>query len=161
MGQYGEKNNAGQDKIGRPGAEMLNLNTLLDLPLFCCFQNCATFAQNMSAAFFHLLQPVVHYGLHFLFPGLIAWLFFRPVWKKAWLVMLATMLVDLDHLLADPIFDPGRCSIGYHPLHSGYAIGVYAVLFCFPKTRIIATGLLLHILTDLQDCWWTRWLAGA
>jgi len=28
-GQYGEKNNAGQDKIGRPGAEMLNLNTLL------------------------------------------------------------------------------------------------------------------------------------
>jgi len=27
-GQYGEKNNAGQDKIGRPGAEMLNLNTL-------------------------------------------------------------------------------------------------------------------------------------
>ncbi|MFN0015230.1 MAG: hypothetical protein ACKVU2_11845, partial [Saprospiraceae bacterium] len=28
-GQYGEKNNAGQDKIGRPYAEMLNLNTLL------------------------------------------------------------------------------------------------------------------------------------
>jgi hypothetical protein len=28
-GQYGEKNNAGQDKVGRPGAEMLNLNTLL------------------------------------------------------------------------------------------------------------------------------------
>jgi len=27
--QYGEKNNAGQDKIGRPGAEMLKLNTLL------------------------------------------------------------------------------------------------------------------------------------
>lgn len=27
-GQYGEKNNAGQDKIGRPDAEMLNLNTL-------------------------------------------------------------------------------------------------------------------------------------
>jgi hypothetical protein len=27
--QYGEKNNAGQDKIGRLGAEMLNLNTLL------------------------------------------------------------------------------------------------------------------------------------
>jgi len=30
-GQYGEKNNAGQDKIGRLGAEMLNLNTLLGL----------------------------------------------------------------------------------------------------------------------------------
>ena len=28
-GQYGEKNNVGQDTIGRLGAEMLNLNTLL------------------------------------------------------------------------------------------------------------------------------------
>lgn len=101
-----------------------------------------------------ILQPVVHYGLHFLFPGLIAWLFFRSQWKKAWLVMLATMLVDLDHLLADPIFDPGRCSIGFHPLHSWPAIGVYAVLFFFPKVRIAAVGLLFHMLTDWQDCWW-------
>lgn len=101
-----------------------------------------------------ILQPLVHYGLHFLFPGLIAWLFFRSIWKKAWLIMLATMLVDLDHLLADPIFDPGRCSIGFHPLHSWPAIGVYAVLFFFPKTRIAAVGLLFHMLTDWQDCWW-------
>ena len=101
-----------------------------------------------------ILQPLVHYGLHFLFPGLIAWLFFRSHWKKAWLIMLATMLVDLDHLLADPIFDPGRCSIGFHPLHSWPAIGVYAVLFFFPKTRIAAVGLLFHMLTDWQDCWW-------
>lgn len=101
-----------------------------------------------------ILQPLVHYGLHFLFPGLIAWLFFRSRWKKAWLIMLATMLVDLDHLLADPIFDPGRCSIGFHPLHSWPAIGVYAVLFFFPKTRIAAMGLLFHMLTDWQDCWW-------
>jgi hypothetical protein len=101
-----------------------------------------------------ILQPLVHYGLHFLFPGLIAWLFFRSRWKKAWLIMLATMLVDLDHLLADPIFDPGRCSIGFHPLHSWPAIGVYAALFFFPKTRIAAVGLLFHMLTDWQDCWW-------
>ena len=31
--------------------------------------------------------------------------------------MMATMLVDLDHLFADPIYDPDRCSIGFHPLH--------------------------------------------
>lgn len=68
--------------------------------------------------------------------------------------MLATMLIDLDHLLADPIFDPDRCSIGFHPLHSGYAIAVYALLLLWPKARMAAVGLLFHILTDWQDCLW-------
>ena len=68
--------------------------------------------------------------------------------------MLATMLVDLDHLLANPVFDPGRCSIGFHPLHSYYAIGLYCIMALFPKLRIVATGLILHMLTDWQDCLW-------
>jgi hypothetical protein len=100
------------------------------------------------------LQPAVHYGFHFLAPGLIAFLFFRPDWKKAWLIMVATMLVDADHLLATPIFDPNRCSVGFHLMHSYYAIGVYFILLFFPKTRIIAVGLLFHMLTDLLDCKW-------
>lgn len=100
------------------------------------------------------LQPLVHYSLHFLVPGLLAYLFFREQWKRAWLIMIGTMLVDLDHLLSTPIFDPGRCSIGYHPLHSYYAIAVYFVLLFFPKTRIVAVGLLFHMLTDWQDCLW-------
>lgn len=104
--------------------------------------------------FLPLLQTVVHYSLHFLAPGLIAWLFFRDQWKKAWLIMVATMLVDLDHLLATPLFDPDRCSINYHPLHSYYAIAVYCFMLFFPKLRIVAVGLLFHMLTDLQDCWW-------
>ncbi len=66
--------------------------------------------------------------------------------------MLATMLVDLDHLLANPIFDPNRCSIGFHPLHSYYAIGFYFLLLAFPKSRVIAVGLLFHMLTDYVDC---------
>ena len=101
-----------------------------------------------------ILQPIVHYSLHFLAPGLLAWVFFRKQWKKAWLIMLATMLVDLDHLLADPIFDPGRCSIGFHPLHSYWAIGVYFAFLLYPKLRIIGVGLLFHMLTDWQDCMW-------
>jgi len=101
-----------------------------------------------------LIQTIVHYGLHFLFPGLIAWVFFRKQWKKAWFIMLATMLIDLDHLLATPIFDPNRCSINFHPLHSYYAIVVYVGLLFYKKTRIIAIGLILHILTDWQDCMW-------
>jgi hypothetical protein len=101
-----------------------------------------------------LLQPLVHYSLHFLAPGLLAYLFFRSQWQRAWLIMLATMLVDLDHLLADPIFDPGRCSIGFHPLHSYPAIGACFLLLFLPKTRIVAVGLLFHMLTDYQDCLW-------
>ena len=99
-----------------------------------------------------MLQFILHYGLHLLFPALIAWVFFRDEWKKTYLIMLATMLVDLDHLLANPIFDPNRCSIGFHPLHSYCAILLYMALLLFPKSRIIAIGLLLHMLTDYLDC---------
>lgn len=106
----------------------------------------------------NILQPIVHYGLHFAAPGLLAWLFFKDRWKKAWLIMIATMLVDLDHLLADPIFDPGRCSIGFHVLHTYPAIAVYSLLLFFPKLRIVAVGLLFHMLTDWQDCLWTGYI---
>ncbi|MCB0452331.1 MAG: hypothetical protein KDC94_05445 [Aequorivita sp.] len=101
-----------------------------------------------------MLQTLVHYTLHLLVPGLIAYIFFRKEWKKAWLIMLATMLVDLDHLFATPIFDPGRCSINFHPLHTYWAMAVYVVLLFFKKTRIIAVGLLFHMLTDFIDCQW-------
>lgn len=101
-----------------------------------------------------MLQTLVHYTLHLLVPGLIAYIFFRKEWKKAWLIMLATMLVDVDHLLATPLFDPNRCSINFHPLHTYWAMGVYVLLLFFKKTRIIAVGLLFHMLTDFIDCQW-------
>ncbi|MDA9907250.1 DUF6122 family protein [Flavobacteriaceae bacterium] len=99
-----------------------------------------------------MLQFVIHYSLHFLVPGLIAWVFFKENWKKAWLLMLATMLVDLDHLLSNPIYLPNRCSINFHILHSYYAILIYSLLLYFKKFRIIAVGLLFHMLTDFIDC---------
>ncbi len=74
--------------------------------------------------------------------------------------MIATMLVDLDHLLAHPVFDPQRCSIGFHPLHSYGAIVMYVLLLFFPKARVVSIGLLFHMLTDYQDCWWTSFLSG-
>ena len=37
------------------------------------------------------------------------------------------MVIDVDHLLADPIYDPDRCSIGFHPLHSHAAMVFFAV----------------------------------
>lgn len=66
--------------------------------------------------------------------------------------MVATMAVDLDHLLAVPVYDPNRCSIGFHPLHSYYAIGVYVILLFFPKTRLVGIGLVIHMILDYIDC---------
>ncbi len=64
------------------------------------------------------------------------------------------MLVDLDHLLASPIFDPTRCGIGFHPLHTVSAIVFYIILVFIPNkySKIIGIGLLFHILTDWFDC---------
>jgi len=98
------------------------------------------------------MQPFIHYFLHFVFPGLVAYTCYRKNWRNVYLILVLTMLVDLDHLLARPVFDPCRCSINFHPLHSYQAIGVYFILLIFPKTRIIALGLLLHMATDALDC---------
>lgn len=99
------------------------------------------------------LKFIIHYGFHFIIPGLLAFIFFRKNWKTVFGVFLLTMMVDLDHLLATPLFDPNRCSINFHPLHSYYAIVVYIFLLFFNKTRIIAIGLLLHMLADSIDCY--------
>lgn len=104
------------------------------------------------------LQTLIHYGLHLIAPAAIAWVFFKSKWKLAWGIMVATMIVDLDHLIATPLFDPNRCSIGFHPLHSYYAIGFYLALLFINNTyvRIIAVGLLFHMITDYQDCLWMK-----
>ena len=99
-----------------------------------------------------MLHPAFHIVLHFLIPGIIAILFFNYRWKQAWLVMALTMIVDLDHLLANPIYDPNRCSINFHPLHSYPAILFYIIMAAFPKSRLIGLGLLLHMGIDLTDC---------
>lgn len=99
------------------------------------------------------MTPVLHYILHFGLPVLVAFIFFRKDWIRASLFMMVTMLVDLDHLLADPIYDANRCSINFHPLHTYYAMGVYVVMvFVRKPIRWLGIGLLLHMLTDYLDC---------
>ncbi len=98
------------------------------------------------------MQQILHYFLHLIFPLFIAYYFFKSNWKRAYLIMLTTMLVDLDHLFATPVFDPCRCSIGFHPLHSYIAIIIYGLLLFPVKTRIIALGLLMHMAIDWIDC---------
>ena len=100
------------------------------------------------------LQFVLHYGGHWVAPFGIAWLLFRHRWKQAGLVMIAANLIDLDHLLANPIFDPSRCSIGFHPLHSLYAAAIYVLLLAIPRwwVRAFALGALCHLAVDWGDC---------
>ena len=100
-----------------------------------------------------MFQTLAHYGIHFLVPLVVALIFFKSNWKMAYLIMILGMLIDLDHLLANPIFDPNRCSINFHPLHSYYAIGIYVLLSIIKRTRVLGIGLLIHILADAADCW--------
>ncbi len=104
-----------------------------------------------------MLQSIVHYFLHFIFIGAIAYSYDKKNWKRNWLILLATMLVDLDHLLANPVFAPNRCSIGFHLLHSIYVIPLYFLGVIFLKNnllRLIAIGLAFHMITDFIDCLW-------
>jgi len=100
-----------------------------------------------------MVRTTWHYGIHFILPLLIALVIYPRQWKKAFVIMVACILIDLDHLLANPIFDPNRCSINFHPLHTYYAIVAYFVLLIPKRTRIIGLGLIIHILADCVDCW--------
>lgn len=95
---------------------------------------------------------MAHLALHFIVPLLVAFLFFSENLKLSYLVMMLTMLVDLDHLLASPIYDANRCSIGFHPLHQYWFIGIYLVMSFFSKTRLIGVGLIIHMSLDALDC---------
>lgn len=112
---------------------------------------------------------MIHILLHFIIPVIVALVFYRGKWTQAALIMIATMVVDVDHLLANPIYDPNRCSIGFHPLHTLPAIVVYAGMFAAPlisKMRanpeepssipqivhLAGLGLLIHMALDWIDC---------
>ncbi|WP_262917567.1 DUF6122 family protein [Aestuariivivens sediminicola] len=99
-----------------------------------------------------MVQWIAHYGCHFLLPLMVALIGFKSSWKMAYFVMLSAFVIDLDHFIATPIFDPDRCSIGFHPLHSWFAITFYVFLMLPKKSRLLAIGLVLHIISDAVDC---------
>lgn len=96
---------------------------------------------------------MVHLLLHVLVPGVVALLFYRPHWRRIWLILAAGLLLDVDHVLATPLFDPARCSINFHPLHTYWAMGLYVLLLWPRPTRVWAVGFLLHMGLDYTECW--------
>ena len=112
---------------------------------------------------------MVHIALHVMVPLLAALAFYRSRWRRATVIMIATMIVDVDHVLATPIYDPNRCSIGVPPLHTTPALVIYAALFVLPLIMgretdttdvrpsvsmlpLVGLGLLIHMALDGIDC---------
>ena len=95
---------------------------------------------------------MLHIAIHLLVPALVAILVFPENKYRVFLILASTMLVDLDHLLASPIYDPSRCSIGFHPLHGYIAIGGYGLMLLHKKSRLVGLGLMIHMLIDTSDC---------
>ena len=95
---------------------------------------------------------MLHLALHLLIPALVAISFFPENKWQIFAILASTMLVDLDHLLADPIYDPGRCSIGFHPLHGYIPIGFYGLMLLHKNTRVVGLGLMIHMVLDVSDC---------
>lgn len=100
------------------------------------------------------MRAGLHIALHFLAPAVVARFGWRHHRWRAWLVMVLTLLVDLDHLLATPVYCPDRCSIGFHPLHSVPAMGAYLLMLLFPRLRLVGLGLVIHMALDAIDCLW-------
>lgn len=90
--------------------------------------------------------------LHVAVPVAIAWFFYRPEFRRATVLLLAGILIDLDHLLATPVVDSNRCSVGYHLLHQYWLIPVYVLLAVIPRTRLVGIGLVVHIVLDYIYC---------
>ena len=115
-----------------------------------------------------LLKLLAHYGLHFVAPYFLAALWPQRSRLRVYLLLLATMAIDLDHLLVRPIFDPERCSVGFHLLHSWPFVLLYVLLCVLPYERlgwpwglrVLGVGLCFHILTDWQDFVLWRLLDG-
>jgi len=117
-------------------------------------------------------RSVIHLILHALVPWLVV-VAVVPKGQRRFVfgLLMATMLVDADHLLATPIYAPNRCSILFHPLHQVLPMVVYGLMVLWPVVLLamkrvmkqweiimgwIGLGLLIHMLLDASDCVWMR-----
>jgi hypothetical protein len=87
----------------------------------------------------HAISDVILYAI----------LAFFGVESTALLFLLASNLIDIDHLLVRPIYDPRRKSVGFHMLHKKRLLPFF-ILGCFIPTtaKFFFIGILLHLLLD-------------
>ena len=117
----------------------------------------------------------IHLLLHVVVPFVVAWAISPLIVgfsvRVIFAVLMLTMLVDADHLVADPIYAPGRCSIWFHPLHTFWPIVFYGLMTAWPLllkvmakplskhhliVGLLGLGLLIHMALDWSDCIWMK-----
>tara|TARA_B100000700_G_scaffold67995_1_gene75246 strand:+ start:9043 stop:9762 length:720 start_codon:yes stop_codon:yes gene_type:complete len=136
---------------------IIGVETLLKRFLFFLFIWSFAFPENINKQNSDSLnvsdsQKIIHLSGHTILPIAISYACYGSSWKTAAKIMIASNLVDADHLLAKPIYNPDRCSIGSHPLHSLPMIGLYSAMLFNKKTEPWGIGLLTHIVVDCVDC---------
>ena len=62
---------------------------------------------------------------------------------------LAVNLIDLDHLLADPVYDKTRNSFETHPLHEYWYIVLFLSTFFLSEQGVLS--LMIHYFMDYID----------
>lgn len=95
---------------------------------------------------------MLHILLHFAVPAVLALVVKARPWWKVYALLMLGMVVDVDHVLASPLYDPLRCGMGFHPLHTWPAVLLYMGLTAYRPTRVVGVGLLVHMLLDTLDC---------
>ena len=108
--------------------------------------------QNSDSLNVSYSQKIIHLSGHTILPIAISYAGYGSSWKSAAKIMIASNLVDVDHLLAKPIYNPDRCSIESHPLHSLPMIGLYSAMLFNKETQEWGIGLLTHMAVDYVDC---------
>lgn len=93
-----------------------------------------------------------HLVLHVVVPALVTLIFYRRYGWAAFLRLMAGMVIDVDHIRAVPFYDPTRCSINYHFLHTPIPIILYCTLLFVPRLRMFSVGLIIHIALDYLNC---------
>ena len=97
-------------------------------------------------------QQITHLAGHTLLPIAISYAGYGSLWKSSAKIMIASNIVDVDHLSAKPIYNPNRCSLEFHPLHSLPMMGLYSAMLFIDETQELGVGLLTHMAVDYVDC---------
>ncbi|MEK6937460.1 MAG: DUF6122 family protein [Nanoarchaeota archaeon] len=101
---------------------------------------------------FHLLADALLLGLIFLLDKELQRDYRTLTYVS--LAVVSSNLIDIDHLLAQPIYDSKRCAINFHPLHSWYTFPLWVIglLFRNRYIRYFCLGVLLHLWLDGINC---------
>jgi len=98
------------------------------------------------------MNTAVHLGVNYIVYLMLGYIGIQTTSLDIVLV-LAANLIDLDHLLARPIFDPDRDSFKSHLLHKNWKpILLLCIFMLFYRPLVfLSIGIMIHYLLDILD----------